>query len=113
MRPAGRRAAVISNANRLVPMPSDHGGRLENFQCVAHAGHQAIETSEHQPIDITEDKALRRLTPQHVELMAKDKDFCLQRRARPEQSDHKAPNQPEQIDQRTKYCPIRSQQPVD
>ena len=66
MRPAGRRAAVISNANRLVPMPSDHGGRLENFQCVAHAGHQAIETSEHQPIDITEDKALRRLASRQL-----------------------------------------------
>ena len=75
-------------------MPCDHGRRLENFQGVAHAGHQAIETSEDETIDIAEGKAPRRLTPQHVELMAKDKDFSLQRRARPEQSDHKAPNQP-------------------
>jgi len=73
-------------------MPSDHGRRLENFQGVAHAGHQAIETSEDETIDIAEGKAPRRLTPQHVELMAKDKDFGLQRRARPEESDHKQIN---------------------
>src|SRR5215472_4115543 len=79
-------------------MPCDHGRRLENCQRVTHAGDQAIETSENEPIDVTEDKALRRLTPKHIDLMAKNEIFGLQRRARPEQPGHKTPNQLEEVD---------------
>src|SRR5262249_9682975 len=41
--------------------------------------------------------------------MAKDEDFGLQRSARPKQLGHKTPNQPEEIDHRTEYRPIRRQ----
>src|ERR1700692_2948426 len=34
-----------------------------------------------------------RFTSQHVELMTKRQDLCLQRRSRPEQSDQRRPNQ--------------------
>jgi len=77
-----------------------------------HAGHQAIERGEHEPIDVAEGKALRRLTPQHIELMTNDENFGLQRSARPEQPGHKAPNQPAEIDHRTEYRLLRWQRPA-
>ena len=92
-------------------MPRDHRRGLENFQRVEHAGRQAIETSEHEPIDVAEGKALRGLAPQHIELMTKDENFGLQPSARPERPGHKAPNQPAEIDHRTEYHPIRRQRP--
>src|SRR6516162_9022309 len=94
-------------------MPCDHDRRLENCQRVTHAGHQAIEASENEPINVAEDKALRRLTPKHIDLMTKDQNFRLQRRAGPEQPGHKAPNQPEEVDHRTQYHPIRRYRPAD
>jgi hypothetical protein len=39
--------------------------------------------------------------------MSKDEDFGLQRGARPEQSDHGAPVQPDEIAHRNDYQPIR------
>jgi hypothetical protein len=93
-------------------MPCDHCRGLENFQRVEHAGRQAIETSENEPIDVAEDKAPRRLTPQYIELMAKDENFGVQCSTRPEQPGHKAPNQRAKIDHRTEYHPIRRQRPA-
>jgi hypothetical protein len=66
-------------------MPTDHGLRLENFQCVQDAGGQPIEGNKYQAVSIGEDQALRRLAAQHVELMSKHEDFGLQRRSRPDQ----------------------------
>jgi len=40
--------------------------------------------------------------------MSKDEDFGLQRGTRPEQTDHGATNQPEEIGHRNDYQPIRS-----
>jgi hypothetical protein len=79
-------------------MPWDHGRRLENCQRVTHAGHQAIEASESEPIDVAEEKALRRPTPKHIDLMAKNENFALQRRAEPEQPCYEAPKQSEEVD---------------
>jgi hypothetical protein len=93
-------------------MPCDHGRRLENCLRVTHAGHQAIEASENEPIDVAEDKALRRLMPEHIDLMAKNENFGLQRRAGPEQPGHEAPKQPEEVDHRTQYHPIRRYRPA-
>src|SRR6516165_991689 len=93
-------------------MPCDHGRRLENCQRVTHAGHQAIEASENEPIDVAEDKALRRLAPKHIDLMAKNENFGLQRCAGPEQPGHEAPKQPEEVDHRTQYHPIRRYRPA-
>jgi hypothetical protein len=93
-------------------MPCDHGRRLENCQRVTHAGHQAIEASENEPIDVAEDKALRRLTPKHIDLMAKNENFGLQRREGPEQPGHEAPKQPEEVDHPTQYHPIRRYRPA-
>jgi len=93
-------------------MPCDHGLRLENFQCVAHAGHQGIDASENEPMDITEHKALRRLSVQHVELMAKDENFSLQRCAGPEQPGHKHQATLRRSSVVLFYHPIRRRGPV-
>jgi|SRR5215471_12871876 len=84
-------------------MPCDHCRRLENYQRVAHTGRQVTEPSGHKPIDVVEDKALRRLTPQHIELMTEDENFGVQRNSGPEQPGHNAPDQPAEIGHRTKY----------
>jgi hypothetical protein len=88
-------------------MPLYHCCRLEDVQRVQHVGHQAIETSEHEPIDVVEDKPLWRLAPQHVALMTKDGNFSVQCSAKPEQPGHYAPNQSAEIADRTEYQPIR------
>jgi hypothetical protein len=90
---AGRRKVEISSANRLGNQRDAMRSRSQagEFSTVTHAGHQAIETSENEPIDVAEGKVLRRLTPKHLDLTAKNEDFGLQRCAGPEQPGHKAP----------------------
>jgi len=44
---------------------------------------------------------------QHIELMAKDENFGLQRCARPQQPGHCVPDQLEEITHRGDYQPIR------
>src|SRR5260370_19341345 len=62
---------------------------------------------KYQSIDVTKGDPLPGFTPQHVELVPKDKDFGLQCGPRPEQSDHSAPDQPAEIAHRGDYQPIR------
>jgi len=88
-------------------VPADYCFGLENFQRVQHIGCEAIEASEHEPIDVVEDEALGRLALQHIELMTKNENFSVQRSARPEQPGHKAPNQPADIAHNIEYHPIR------
>src|ERR687891_2015988 len=88
-------------------MPADHCLRLENLPCILDLGCQTVKYDEHQPIDVVEDRALRRFTPQHVELMSEHKDLGLQGSLRPEQSDHGIPHQPAEIAHRVDYQPIR------
>src|SRR5215204_145738 len=88
-------------------MPSHNCFGLKDLQRVQHVRHQAIETREHEPVDAVEDKSLRRLAPQHVELMTKHENFSVQRSAGLEQASHNAPNQPAEIAHRMRYHPIR------
>src|SRR5258707_8268147 len=48
---------------------------------------------------------MRRFTSQHVELMTKRQDLCLQRRSRPEQSDQRQANQPVNISHQPRASP--------
>jgi hypothetical protein len=47
----------------------------------------------------------QRFTSQHVELMTKRQDLCLQRRSRPEQSDQRQPDQAANISHQPKASP--------
>jgi hypothetical protein len=60
-----------------------------------------------QSIDIADGHPVWRLASQHIELMSKDEDLGLQRGARPEQSEHGAADQPEEIAHGNDYQPIR------
>jgi len=78
-------------------VPADHCFGIENLQRDQQIGCEAIEASEHEPIDVVEHEALGRLALQHIELMTKNENFSVQRSARPEQPGHNAPNQPTDI----------------
>ncbi len=85
-----------------------HGERAETGRSTVvyprlRTGRQVTEPSEGEPIDVAEDKALRRVTPQHIDLMTEDENFGVQRNSGPEQPSHNAPDQPAEIDHRTKY----------
>src|SRR6202171_6450607 len=86
-------------------MPADHGLRPHDFQSVQRARCQPIQPGKYQTIDAAEGKSLRRFTSQHVELMTKRQDLCLQRRSRPEQSDQRQANQPANISHQPRASP--------
>src|SRR5580704_17177382 len=88
-------------------MPTDDRFRLEDFQRIQHYRNQPIEPRKHQSIDIADGHPVWRLASQHIELMSKDEDLGLQRGARPEQSEHGAADQPEEIAHGNDYQPIR------
>src|ERR1700726_298364 len=86
-------------------MPADHGLRPDDLQSVQHAGRQPIQPGKYQTVDAGEGQSLRRLTPQHVELMTKRQDLYLQRRSRSEQSDQRQPNQAANISHQPRASP--------
>src|ERR1700726_4211175 len=86
-------------------MPADHGLRPDDLQSVQHAGRQPIQPGKYQTIDAGEGQSLRRFTSQHVELMTKRQNLCLQRRSRPEQSDQRQPNQAANISHQPRASP--------
>src|SRR6202035_5571055 len=86
-------------------MPTDHGLRPDDLQSGQHAWCQPIQPGKYQTVDAAEGQSLRRFTSQHVELMTKRQDLCLQRRSRPEQSDQRQPNQAANISHQPRASP--------
>src|SRR5258708_35643205 len=86
-------------------MPTDHGLRPDDLQSVQHARCQPIQPGKYQTVDAAEGQSLRRFTSQHVKLMTKRQDLYLQRRSRPEQSDHRQPNQAANISHQPRASP--------
>jgi len=74
-------------------MPADHGLRPDDLQSVQHAGCQPIQPGNPRRSMLLKVSRCGDFTSQHVELMTKRQDLCLQRRSRPEQSDQRQPNQ--------------------
>src|SRR4029077_3005243 len=68
----------------------------------------AIVLQNQQPVECegtSSTQSLRRFTSQHVELMTKRQDLCLQRRSRPEQSDQRQANQAANISYQPRASP--------
>ena len=65
-------------------MPTDYCLWLQDRQRVRYFGSQAIKPDKYKAIDPAEGHPLRRSTAQHIELVAKNKDFGVQCRPRPE-----------------------------
>src|ERR1700680_672648 len=85
-------------------MPADHGLRPDDLQSV-HARCQPIQPGKYKTVDAAEGQSLRRFTSQHVKLMTKRQDLCLQRRSRSEQSDQRQPNQAANISHQPRASP--------
>ena len=86
-------------------MPADHGLRPDDLQSVQNARCQPIQPGKYQTVEAGEAQSLRRFTPQHVELITKRQDLCLQRRSRSEQSDQRQPNQDASISHQPRASP--------
>src|SRR6266478_941054 len=86
-------------------MPPDHSLRPDDLQSGQHARCQPVQPGKYQTVDAGEGESLRRFTSQHVELMTKRQDLCLQRRSRPEQSDQRQPNQAANISHQPRASP--------
>src|ERR1700694_1511873 len=86
-------------------MPADHGLRPDDLQSLQNARGQPIQPGKYQTVDAGEGYSPRRFTSQHVELMTKRQDLCLQRRSRSEQSDQRQPNQAANISHQSRASP--------
>jgi hypothetical protein len=86
-------------------MPADHGLRPDDLQSVQHVRCQPIQPGKYQTVDAGKGQSLLRFTPQHIELMTKRQDLCLQRRSRSEQSDQRQPNRAATISHQPRASP--------
>jgi hypothetical protein len=66
------RELAISNANSSKPrsVPTDHGGWLDDRQCVVSSRQPPKQADEYQPIDAAEAWSIWRRPPQDVDLLA-------------------------------------------
>jgi hypothetical protein len=96
--PTSRLEAVAQHADDEEPN-CDHQSQSCSDSLAAATPADGVFGSDSYP--------LRRFTPQHIELVPKDKDFGLQGRPRPEQPDDSAPDQSAEIAHRGDYQPIR------
>jgi hypothetical protein len=78
-------------------MPTDNGLRLEYLWRIQRRGRQAIEPAKYQAIDFAKDRPVRRSTAQNIDLVAKNEDFGLQCRPRPEQPGYSESDEPEEL----------------
>jgi hypothetical protein len=87
------RAPLLDRLRRGYP-PVRTGVALRSGCCHPHRASRSVKSG-----------SLRRFTSQHVELMTKREDLCLQRRPRPEQSDQRQPNQAANISHQPRASP--------
>jgi hypothetical protein len=106
---ADHRALAASSANRLETQRDANGltSPARGFSTRPEQWEQPIEPGKHHTIHVVEDQPLWGFAPQHIELVSKDKDFTLQCSPRPEQANHGAQDQPEEIVHRDRLLPIR------
>ena len=86
-------------------MPTDHGVRSDDRQCIIHLGKQSADTSQYQSVNRDEGKSLGTGSPQHIDLLPQDQNFCLKRNSRPQQIDHHPTDQSAQIQHRAAASP--------
>jgi hypothetical protein len=56
-------------------VPTNHGLRPDDGQRIYNAGSEAIQPNEHQPVEGPENKSLRGLALQHINLLPENQDF--------------------------------------
>jgi hypothetical protein len=58
-------------------VPTNHGLGPDEGQRVYNARNEAIQPNEHQSIGSPENKSLRGIAPQHIDLLLENQDFRL------------------------------------
>src|SRR5260370_41838585 len=86
-------------------MTCESGPRPDDLKSFQRARCQPIQPGKHQTVDDAEGQSMRRFTSQHVKLMTKRQDLCVQRRSRPKQSDQRQPNQAPNISHQPRASP--------
>ena len=82
-------------------MPMDNSFRLYDREGVQNTRRDPIQADEDHTIEVAEDRALRRPSMQHIQLMAQSEYLCLERRLRAKQPEEHPPDQVEQVTHRT------------
>jgi hypothetical protein len=63
-------------------VPTNHGLRPDDDQRVYNARSEAIQPNEHQSVERPENKTLRGIAPQHIDLLLENQDFHLKPHSR-------------------------------
>ena len=117
----GLRAVGGRAARRAQPTPSERGRTSIGDsslvkRSLSHLQHAAGNLSstlgpgrrdQNEPINAVENKPLRRLALQYIELMTEDENFGVQRSLGSQQPSRKTPHQSKEIAHRTECQPIR------
>jgi hypothetical protein len=67
--------APIRSEARAVP--SYNSVRPDDRQRIIHLGKQSADTSQYQPVDRDEGRSPGTGSPQHIDLLPQDQNFCL------------------------------------
>src|SRR5215475_10978774 len=86
-------------------MPADDRLRPENCKRAEDGREPTIEPNEQKAIGIAELWSLRYLSAKHVELLAKDQDFCHELRSRLKKRGYDMENQSEKLDHQVAGLP--------
>jgi hypothetical protein len=86
-------------------MPTDHSVRSNDRQYIIHLGKKSADTSQDQSVDRDEGRSPGTDSPQHIDLLPQDQNFCLEHNARPQQVDHHSKDQSAQIQHRAAASP--------
>src|ERR1700758_4946178 len=93
LRSAAARARLPpSEQAKTGPMPADDRLRLDDQQGVQNAGCKPIKSRENEPVELAEQKPLRRFSSQHIDLVARRQALRLERGARPDEPDDEIPD---------------------
>src|SRR5882757_6723047 len=80
--PAAPSGFPTPEQSKSSPVPTNHGLRPDDGQRVYNARSEAIQPNEHQSVEGPENKSLRGIAPQHIDLLPESHDFRLKPHSR-------------------------------
>src|SRR6478735_11636712 len=100
-RPAGTSTRFPApEGAKACPMPMDNSFRLYDRDGVQNTRRDPIQADEDHTIEVTEDRAPRLRSTQHIQLMAQSEYLCLKRALRAKPPEEHPPDQAEQVPHR-------------
>ena len=92
-------------ASETDAVPADHCPRPNHRQCIKCCGYQPRQQNEQQAIDIAQCRPVRRFTPEHIDLVAKNQDLRFTPCAGPQQPNERTTQQSDQLNHRPRASP--------